>query len=288
MPKIFQTIINLLALAVAIYVGVDLFYVIVRAQLGDVQTKSSAVQALPVVKGREKHPLSYYGLITERNLFGSKNEVSQEIREEDIEELQPTSLKLALLGTVAGDERHGFAVIEESNKRKQGLYKVGDTVQGATVRKILRGKVVLRVNDKDEILMIEEKRKPQSESRREPRRAARYQRPTPVEKADTVTVSRSSVEESLENIHELLSQVRIRPHFRDGRAEGLAVSNVRPGSFFAKMGLKNGDVVQGIDGREIKSPDDVLEVYEKMKSGSQVALEIERRGEKKIINYQFK
>lgn len=288
MPKGFQTIINLLALAVAIYIGVDLFYVIVRAQLSDVHTKSSGVQALPVVKGEEKRPLDYYGPITERNLFGSKDEVSQEIREEDIEALQPTSLKLALLGTVAGDEQYAFAVIEESNKRKQGLYKVGDTVQSAVVRKIVRGKVVLRVNDKDEILMIEEKRKPQKESRGEPRRAARYQRGAPVTRADTVTVSRSSVEESLENIHELLSQVRIRPHFKDGRAEGLAVSNVKAGSFFAKMGLKNGDVVQGIDGREIKSPDDVLEVYEKMKSGSQVALEIERNGEKKIINYKFR
>jgi len=52
--------------------------------------------------------------------------------------------------------------------------------------------------------------------------------------------------------------------------------------------LKNGDIVQGIDGRVIKSPDDVLEMYNKFRLGSQVALQIMRNNEQRIINYKFK
>ena len=289
MSKGFQTIIDLAALAIIIFIGVDLFYVIVSAQLGNVHTGNSEIRALPVVKGQMKFPLDYYAPITERNLFGSKAEISQEIREEDIEELERTSLKLVLLGTVVGDEQNAFAVIEEGKKRNQDLYKVGDSIQDAVVRKILRGKVVLRVKGKDEILMIEEAGKSREQvGRQSVRRSAPHRRTAPIEREDTVTVSRSTLNESLENIHDLLSQVRIRPSFKEGRAGGLAVSNIKAGSFFEKMGLNNGDIVQGIDGREIKSPDDVLEVYEKVKSGSEVALEIERNGVKKIINYKFR
>jgi general secretion pathway protein C len=157
---------------------------------------------------------------------------------------------------------------------------VGDSIQGATVKRILRGKVVLRVSDKDEILTMEEEAGSRAETG--------YQHAPAVEEEATIKVSRSEVDESLKNVHQLLTQVRIRPHFRDGKPDGLAVSNIRPGSFFAKLGLRNGDIVQGINGRNIKSPDDVMEVYQKMKSGSRVALQVMRNGEERIINYQFR
>jgi general secretion pathway protein C len=82
--------------------------------------------------------------------------------------------------------------------------------------------------------------------------------------------------------------VRIRPHFTDGEADGLTVSNLKSGSLFARLGLMDGDIVQGINGRAIRSPDDVLDVYERLKSGSRVALQVLRNGEEKIINYQFR
>jgi general secretion pathway protein C len=101
-------------------------------------------------------------------------------------------------------------------------------------------------------------------------------------------LDRSDLEESIGNIHQLLSEVRIRPHFKDGRADGLTITNMKAGSAFAKLGLRNGDIVHEIDGRDIKSPDDVLEVYTKLKSGSQVAIQISRGGVKRAINYKFK
>jgi general secretion pathway protein C len=63
---------------------------------------------------------------------------------------------------------------------------------------------------------------------------------------------------------------------------------MKAGSTFAKLGLRNGDIVHEINGRDIKSPDDVLEVYTKLKSGSQVAIEISRGGVKRVINYKFR
>ncbi len=280
MPKRFLTLFNLLALAVIIFIAVNLFYLITTAHLRGVDIQKSALSQVPDVKEHGKFPLGYYRAIIDRDIFGSGEEVLQETGGEDVDDLEPTSLNVALLGTVVGGKQYAFAVIEEVNKKKQGLYKVGDSVQGATVKRILRGKVVLRVNDKDEILTMEE----EAASRAEPG----YVRSPAGEKEATIQVSRSEVDKSLKNVHQLLTQVRIRPHFRDGNPDGLAISNIKPGSFFAKLGLRNGDIVQGINGRNIKSPDDVMEVYQRLKSGSRVALQVMRNGEEKIINYQFR
>ena len=280
MPKRFLTLFNLLALAVIIFIAVNLFYLITTAHLRGVDIQKSALSQVPDVKEHGKFPLGYYRAIIDRDIFGSGEEVLQETGGEDLDDLEPTSLNVALLGTVVGAQQYAFAVIEEVNKRKQGLYKVGDSVQGATVKRILRGKVVLRVNDKDEILTMEEEAASRPETE--------YVGSPDVEKEATIEVSRSDVDESLKNVHQLLTQARIRPHFSDGKPDGLAVSNIRPGSFFAKLGLINGDIVQGINGRNIKSPDDVMDVYQRLKSGSRVALQVMRNGEEKIINYQFR
>ncbi len=253
---------------------------IIRVQLKNVKNQGIIVQHLPDVERHRRPTFDYYKPIIKRNIFGSGEEVSKEIRTEEIENLQPTSLKLALLGTVSGNRQNTFAVIEEIDKKKQALYRVGDSVQGAIVKKILRGKVILRVKERDEILTIEEAAAL--------RAGKKYLTSEPVEAGDTIMVSRSAVQESMKNIHNLLSQVRVRPYFRDGKADGLSVTNIKSGSFFAKLGLKNGDVVQGIDGKIIKSPEDVLEMYNKIKLGSQVALQIMRNNEQKIINYKFK
>jgi general secretion pathway protein C len=66
------------------------------------------------------------------------------------------------------------------------------------------------------------------------------------------------------------------------------LSQVRPNSFFSKMGLRNGDIIQGVDGEPITSPDDIMDLYEELKEGSSVSLQIGRRGRNKTLTYQFK
>ncbi|MCJ7775808.1 MAG: PDZ domain-containing protein, partial [Desulfobulbaceae bacterium] len=186
----------------------------------------------------------------------------------------------ALLGTVTGNEQNAFAVIEETDKRKQGLYKIGDSVQNATVKTILREKVVLRVGTKDEILTMEESAASRREKVRGPSKTA--------EGGNTITVSRKDIQSSLKDINKLMSEVRIRPHFKDGESDGLSVSRIKGGSVFSKLGLRNGDIVQKINGEPINSPDEVLALYEKLKSGSRVSLEVTRKGEPKTMDYRFR
>ena len=281
MLKRYQTIFNLFALAVILFISVDLFYTLIMARLTGSDTTKVAAYHLPDAKSQRKHSLSYYSPIIKRNIFGSTAQISQEIQAEKIEDLEHTSLNIALLGTVVGEQDKATAVIEEVDKRKQDLYRVGDTIQNATVKKILRGKVVLSINDKEEILTMEEGTAKRTSNKPLPRSTR------PGKEGDNIVLSQSELERSMDNIHQLLSQAKVRPSFKNGKSQGLAITNIKRGSLFEKLGLQNGDIVQGIDGRDITSTKDVMEMYDKIKSGSQVALQLLRKGEEKIINYTF-
>lgn len=260
--------------------GVGVFYRVVAAKLRQVDTKTFVVQNIPDNKGHQKPPLDDYRLIIDRNIFGSVDRTPEEVKAEEIEALEPTSLKIALLGTVTGIPQNAVAVIEETDKRKQGMFKVGDSIQDAIIKMILRGKVVLRVENRDEILTMEEAEVGMADKE--------HQASSPSGIGTTITVSRSDVEQSLNDINKLMSQARIRPHFKDGKPDGLAVSNINRGSIFAKLGLQDGDIVQGINDNGIKSPDDIMALYQKLKSGSQVELQIDRKGERQTLNYRFR
>jgi general secretion pathway protein C len=280
MLKLYRTIFNLIALTVIVYVGVDIFYRVVRSQLRQMNTQKIFTQRAPEVKQKKSPPLRDYQVINGRNLFGSVEKAVVNTKPEAIETLEPTSLKIALLGTVAGSEQNAVAVIEEKKLRKQGLYRVGDSVQGAVVKVILRGKVILRVGDKDEILTMEEDDSSKSGNGKGRSSASGDQ--------TSIRVRRTDIEKSMKNINTLLSQVRIRPHFKNGEADGLSISRIRPNSIFTKLGLRNGDVVQAIDETPIQSPDDILSMYEKIKSGSKISIQITRRGRQKTINYEMR
>lgn len=288
MTQRYYTLFNLAALSLIIFFGIDIFYSVARSRLNQVQTNSALVSPLADLEPYQKKPLNDFRIITDRNLFGSSEKASETVKEEDFEDLEPTSLKLNLLGTVSGDDRNTRAVIEETANRKQGLYKVGDGIQDAVVKKILRGKVILRVGGKDEMLTMKEPssdkepiaRTPFDISRREPRRTS--------PSGSTITIKRTDIQEALEDINQLLTQARIQPHFKDGTADGLSISRIQRGSIFSKLGLRNGDTIQEVNGNALRSPEDVFSLYEKLKSGAGASVKITRRGRQRNLNYKFK
>ena len=280
MTKLYHTIFNLVALSVIVFTGVDIFYRVVSSDLRQIDTKEIAMRQIQDVENHKTSSWSDYRVITDRNLFGSVVRPSKNVKPEDIESLEPTSLKIALLGTTTDSHKNAFAVIEEIGKRKQDLYKAGDSVQDAVVKKVLRGKVVLRVNNKDEILIMKKPHSSQTETGKQSSR--------PKVTGATITVNLSDLQSSLKDLNKLLSQARVRPLFKDGQADGLIITRIKPNSFFSKLGLRNGDKIQAVDGESINNPDDIMGLYGKLKSGSQVSLQITRKGTSKIINYKFK
>lgn len=280
MKNRYFTLSNIVLITIAVYFCISGFYKVATYRLDPVpppqvtgDTQISAVEDEP------SQPLSYYQPIVERNLFNTNKDADSKPVSIKIETLKQTELKLKLWGTVSGLGGQTYAVIEEAKSRQQNLYKVGDAVQNATVKMVFREKVILSVNGQDEVLEIEETRG-RAVERRPPSVTRKSRR-------QKITLKRSQIESSVENVNELMKQVKIRPHTENGQAAGLMLSSIQRGSIFRRMGLRSGDIITGVNGSSLVSVDDALKLYENMKSSSNMSIEIKRRGRNRTIDYNI-
>jgi general secretion pathway protein C len=278
--------INLLLIACVVFFGVKGFYKVSTSYLDPVYPSRTDIQTVVTPDNTIHRPLSYYRTIVERNLFNTKTGVEQAPEKLDLEALKPTELKLKLLGTVSGDKKDAYAVIEEAGGKQQNLYRVGDSIQNATVKTILREKVVLHVNGEDEILAIEKKSDQSRSSTYKDKSfsSTLNQKDATVEK---ISVQRDQINAAVQDINTLMKQVRIRPHFTNGEPDGLRLTGIRPNSIFYRMGLKSGDVITGVDGKNIVSVDDALKFYQNLQSSSDVKVDIKRMGRSKTLDYHI-
>ena len=279
----YYTGLNLLVLGIVIYGGVNIFYTVAGSKLTDVAEQEITTERFKVTPAQgQRRALSHYLGAAKRGLFGKvKETASSELEAEDLE---PAELKVTLLGTVSGDSKNAVAIIQEGARKTQSLYKEGDSIEDATILKILRGKVILRVGDKNQVLNMDENARSSSG----PERSRSPVGGPPTERSTTITLDRSTVTKSLEDINALLSQVRVLPHYRDGKADGLMLSQIKPNTVFTKMRLRNGDVVKKVNGKAITSPDDIMGFYEELRSAASVSLDIARRGKNRTLTYSFK
>ncbi len=273
-----------------VYFVVSTFFLATSTHLESSPTGPTEQMAPAKIERTQKPPLATYNPIFDRNLFDTKATVEAAPKTVDVEDLEQTSLQLKLWGTVTGPPEEAYAVIEEGGKREQNLFRVGDSIQNATVKLILREKIILNVEGKDEILEIEKAVGKGSASARAipgrpvPGRSA-AQRPVSVQK---ITLRRNQIDSAIQDVSQLMNQVNIRPHFYQGQPDGMMLSRIKPNSIFMRMGLRNGDVITGVNGRDISTVDDALGFYENLKSADDVKLNLKRGGRQRTIEYSIK
>ncbi|ETR73726.1 MAG: general secretion pathway protein C [Candidatus Magnetoglobus multicellularis str. Araruama] len=241
-------------ITLVIHLSVQSFYQILGTYVPKSYDSDSPIkQFVTTAQPQRLEPFSNYDPIARRNLFQTKTQA--EIKKENAppppkpveeEPIKPTELKLKLLGTVAGDSKHAYAVILDQRKRQQNLYRVGDPIQTAIVDEIRRGSVILKVGNGKEILTMDED-PGMALSNLNKSKARQPQKPSTDGK---IMLSRRDLHQSMRNINQLMSQIRIRPHFNRGRPDGLSVNNIKRQSIFNKMGLRNGDIIQGVNGKK--------------------------------------
>jgi len=95
----------------------------------------------------------------------------------------------------------------------------------------------------------------------------------------------SEIDRVLNNLSEVATKARIVPSFKNGKPNGFKLFSIKPGSIYSKIGLRNGDVIQSVNGHEMNSPDKALEIYQKLKDSSSITVDIQRRGRAMTMNY---
>ena len=281
---------NALLITAGVYLGVSAVYTISKNWLSPVATPQVHPDRVSVKPQKDHPPLSRYGAIAKRNLFNTRPDAATvPAKTINVDNLKETDLKLKLWGTVTGEGRRAYAVIEDTKTRQQNLYRIGDSVQDATLKLILRQKVVLSVNDRDEVLGMEEAgtAKRGASGPRVARKKASPPRLPVSPNPRKLTLKSDQIESALENIDQLMEQARIRPHIEDGRPSGISITGIKPNTVFRKMRLRNGDIITGVNGTPIESVEDAMQIFGDLSSAPEVQLEIKRRGRKRVLNYKI-
>jgi general secretion pathway protein C len=278
-------LINLTLISLAAYCGAGLFYQIwsLRNQTAQVEPTTTA-QASADTESAAK-PYSAYRPILQRDLFKTQKSGGTPAQQAqfDLEDMEATKLQLKLWGTVTGTTRQSYAVIEDTQKREQNLYRVGDSVQDATIKAILRAKVVLSVNGQDEVLAMEDLQEGRGSQSIASRGVSRgYPGSSPI-RAQRVSLRRNMIDNAIQDVGKLATEIRIQTS-----EDGLSLTNIKPNSIFRRMGLRNGDVLKSVDGQQIRSVDDALRLYESLKTSNNVTVELQRRGMDRTINYNIR
>lgn len=153
--------------------------------------------ARPQTVGSEKRlkPLvpEDYTIIVKRALFGKVKPVEAGEKEMDPipEPLQETSLNLTLLGTISGEGDVQRAIILDKTGKTQDIYYKGDAIGAAIIKEVERGKVILTVGGKDEILLMEELDSGAAKASKNP--ASFTPAPVPKEKTEAKRVKSAKV-----------------------------------------------------------------------------------------------
>ena len=219
--------------------------------------------------------------VTRRNLFKVQVNGEQQKAQEPAEEilLEKTSLELTLWGTVTGQKKQdGWAVINDRKTKEQELYRVNDTIQGAVIKSILRNKVILTVNGKDQVLEMDENQS--SLKKRGTARRSSDNRPKPTSQPRQNTPTPERMPDKVSQSDQLF---KTRPYIRNGEASGVMVYSIKRDSVAQLLGLRNGDIIQAVDDAEIQDVQDLEDFEESIGDHSDVTISILRRGKPKEL-----
>ena len=271
----------LVAITLLSYETIDLFYKAVSLSA----VNQSAIIKNPasskfITDSASRSPIQNYGVITERNLFQStlKTISDKQLGEGFLGSSQEVT-SFDLKGTVAGGDSFGYIIVEEKDKNKQRLYRLGDMIGSARLIKITRNTAIIKRDGREITLKI--KGTPEGSM------LSRSQTPPAHMPSSGMALSRGEVNEKLRDLKTIMTQAAIRPYFEDGEQEGFIVSNIKPDSIYQKLGIQNGDIVTEVNGNQMQSADDLLQMINIMQSGGNIALGLKRNGKAETINYSF-
>ncbi len=194
--------------------------------------------------------------------------------------------KLKLLGVVIGTHEGVSAIVEELSSKRQLFFRLHDHIPDiGEITEIRRDGMVVRQGDQQELLELAASQIEQPPSAPTPARSAAT--PPPGNPLRTV-LDRRDVDQALGDLPKLLSQARAVPYVINGAMNGFRLDFIAPSSFYEKIGLKYGDVLQQVNGVEIRDPGTMLTLFQQLRNERAVKLDILRNNQRTTMNFDIR
>jgi general secretion pathway protein C len=303
MPERYVMLVNvLLVAAIAYFAALSVSDVFALRLASNAVPPASGGSNAPAENGGAR-PAGYYQVIARRDIFNltpaatAPAQNTQAAADED--------LRITLLGTSHISGGRSFAIIEDQNG-DQVLYRQGDMIPDAgQLVGIGRDRAIILRNGRQIAIAIpdlgggapgqvgSEHRGPMVVPRGGivPRMPSNFRhrlnpmmrRPGRVGAADTgvrqvapnrYAVDRTSLNNDMQDMAKLFTQVRAIPNIQNGSSNGFALSEIQPGSIFDAMGLHDGDVVTNIAGQPATDPRKTIAVIESLQADSERSIQL--------------
>lgn len=221
-------------------------------------------------KAERKKTLEDFGPIISRNIFNSRGIIPDDMIQADPNgPARKSNLPLNLIGTVVlADERKSIAAIEDKSASQIAPARIGDVVGGkANIKRIEHLKVIF-VNTATG--MLEYIEIPEDQLTRIDTRPSAVSKEAPIQKEGEThfNVQKVELDKAFGNLNQILREARAIPNFENGVPNGYKIIQIVPNSIYTKLGIKEGEILQAVNGEPINDPGKAFQLLNELRSGS--------------------
>lgn len=279
-----------------------------------VTEKATAKAVQPSEEEGEEGGLEGYKVIVERNVFNSaasgavKEIPPEEMNPEELGELGPatkTSLDIKLLGTLVigeGTDRRSSATVSGGKGAKGGgadVYFPGDEkgfAPNVKLIKVAKDRIEFLNGGRLEFAELEDFAAKKSvfasaeevHGKKEGLEKEKTDEgPRVATEGNRIVIDQGEVDNALQNLDKLMTEIRIVPNFKGGQPAGMKVLSVKPGSVLTKLGIKRGDILERVNG-EILDMRQGMNLFGQMKDMKNFNLDVMRGGKSQTLEYEIR
>jgi general secretion pathway protein C len=254
--------------------------------------QSSALPSFIPSEPQADSPRALVDAIMSSGLFplpqGSGDSLASGQAAEPVAPLLEVGKKVALIGTVFGEEGGIMAILEDLPTKKQTLYRMGEQIPAiGTLAAIEKNRVLFREGKQEEWLDLALTQLPHPLLSGVPAAAtsAPGQRPLGPQRR---ILDRREIDTALADMTRLITHAQAVPYLTDGKLDGFRLYSVMPLGFFDKIGLQNNDLLQRINGVEIRDPGMLLSLFQQLRNERTVRVDIVRNTQRQILTYEIR
>lgn len=193
--------------------------------------------------------------------------------------------KVSLIGTALNSRTGGIAILQDLSSKEQTLYHLQDAVTTVgTIADIQKSRILFREGNQEEWLDLAIMQQVPSD--------------TVIAAAPAVTKAPSLPQVRMLDRRELttlvadptrlLTQAQAVPYLSNGKLDGFRLYNVMPQGFFNKIGLETNDIVQRINGAEIRDPGMLLSLFQQLANERVVRVDLIRLTQRHTLTYEIR
>ena len=258
------------------------------------ETEVTGSNTLPEPASLPQSSRKNYDAIAQRKLFASDEpSASVPATAKPAQPARPRSPALerdyVLRATFAGPPLIARAIIQDVSIKTTDSYKIGDVIYetgdgspAVRLEAVKKNAAVLTCNGQRRILRLRGNKAP-SVSDKKNNRKATSSKPVAV-----IKKPRSGVRLRNEIIEDFLNTARVEPYVVKGKVQGLRLKELDRMKNNHFPGLRNGDVIQVINGQKLTSKQKAFQVFKKAMSQSHLNIEFLRDEKHKTLSFPMR